>query len=219
MGRIWWLWLPLGFLTIQFIADRSLPQDILVPLHSENGPYEMLQFFVIAAALVLALKTLVQMDRKKNKWLTCWIGLAAVCCFYVAGEEISWGQHMMEWGTPEFWAGLNDQNETNLHNTSSWLDQKPRLLLEIGVLFAGIIIPLLQKYKPSLVPERFNQIYAPSFLWVIAAICVFAKSTGKIGDLTGFNAFVRESEVVELYLYYFVFLYMITMKKRLTSEN
>src|SRR3546814_4167282 len=52
----------------------------------------------------------------------------------MAGEEASWGQHYAGWLTPDNWQALNDQGETNLHNTSSWLDQKPRTLLEIGVI-------------------------------------------------------------------------------------
>ena len=40
----------------------------------------------------------------------------ALGCFFVAGEELSWGQWIFGWGTPEALAAVNLQNETNAHN-------------------------------------------------------------------------------------------------------
>jgi len=47
------------------------------------------------------------------------LGLLAVIMFICFGEEISWGQRVLGFETPQFLAGLNAQNETNLHNI--WL--------------------------------------------------------------------------------------------------
>lgn len=41
---------------------------------------------------------------------------AAIVCFFVAGEEISWGQWIFHWQTPEALAAVNLQHETNLPN-------------------------------------------------------------------------------------------------------
>ncbi|WP_017932628.1 hypothetical protein [Robiginitomaculum antarcticum] len=43
------------------------------------------------------------------------LGLA-VASFIVAGEELSWGQWVFRWNTPEVMAEINRQNETNIHN-------------------------------------------------------------------------------------------------------
>lgn len=163
--KLWWLWLPLLILAVQAVLEISLKARVLSSLMSEDGPHELLQFVIITAALWVAVITLFKMDKTQNPYLTGWIALATLCCLYVAGEEISWGQHVLEWQTPEFWAEHNDQQETNLHNTSSWLDQKPRLILMIGVVTGGLLIPLLQKTKASLVPEKFSIIYPPP-IWV-----------------------------------------------------
>src|SRR3546814_16819658 len=80
---------------------------------------------------------------------------------YMAGEEASWGQHYAGWLTPEGWQAINDQGETNLHNTSSWLDQKPRTLLAIGVLVAGIIVPLPVRRRPANREGRFALLLPP----------------------------------------------------------
>jgi hypothetical protein len=36
--------------------------------------------------------------------------------FVCLGEEISWGQRVFDWSTPESISELNAQNETNIHN-------------------------------------------------------------------------------------------------------
>lgn len=40
----------------------------------------------------------------------------ALGCFFIMGEEISWGQRIIGWDTPESWAEMNYQQETTLHN-------------------------------------------------------------------------------------------------------
>lgn len=215
LHKIWWLWLPVIFLAFQFVLELTLPPAILAPLHSENGPHELLQFAVISAAFAAALVALAQIRLRAGKWLAGWVALAAVCCLYVAGEEISWGQHFLDWTTPEFWAAVNDQHETNLHNTSSWLDQKPRLLLEIGVITGGILLPLLQKYRPALVPARFAVIYPPPYLMPVALIGIGVKLASDIAELCDVTLFERDSEVEELYLFYFVLLYLLALRRRL----
>jgi len=77
-------------------------------------------------------------------WITGWI----LACIYFAGEEASWGQHYFRWVTPDALQGLNDQQETNFHNMSTWFDQKPRALVELGMIFAGLIVPILHRFKP-----------------------------------------------------------------------
>ncbi len=210
----WWLWLPVVFILIQAVLEITLPQPVLTSLHSENGPHELLQFFAISAAFVVALFILFKTDRKKEPLLFYWVLVAALGCFYVAAEEISWGQHFLNWHTPEFWSARNDQNETNLHNTSSWLDQKPRLLLEIGVYVGGLVIPLLRRFKPAALPKAFTVLYPPSVLWVTALICLSVKIMEKAGEAFDTVIFERVSEVHELYMFFFVFLYLLTLKKQ-----
>ncbi len=45
--------------------------------------------------------------------------LGAAACMLAAGEEISWGQCLFGWTTPDFLMGLNQQGETNIHNIYS----------------------------------------------------------------------------------------------------
>ncbi len=42
--------------------------------------------------------------------------VAGLLFFWGAGEELSWGQHILKFGTPDWLAEINGQRETNLHN-------------------------------------------------------------------------------------------------------
>jgi hypothetical protein len=222
LNKILWLWVPLLVLISKIGIELYLEHEHIDWLVGENGPYETLEAVVLVIALLIALYTLVKMP-KDNKWLVGWVSLAALCCFYVAGEEISWGQHIMNWGTPEYWLALNDQGETNFHNTTSWLDQKPRLLLSIGVYIGGLILPLMFIFKSKLLEKpalkRFEILYPTQQFMVVAGICLFIKIADKIADITDLQLFARNAESEELFLFYFVLLYLLLMKKRLVSAK
>ena len=73
--------------------------------------------------------------------------LFLIGCTYYAGEEISWGQHFFGWSTPDEWSSVNDQQETNLHNTSALFDQIPRTLLSVAALIGGVLMPVYRRFK------------------------------------------------------------------------
>jgi hypothetical protein len=208
---LWWLWVPVLFMGLQLALESILSINTLTTLHTEGGVHEIVQFLLLCAAFLVAARATFLPQLKGRLWLRGWTTLAALCCLYVAGEEMSWGQHILQWSTPDYWKQINDQQETNFHNTSSWLDQKPRLILEIGIIVGGLIFPLLQKYKPSLLPARFAVIYPAKQLWIIAGFVLFMKLADKFAP----DMFYRDSEVVEIYLFYFVLLYLIVLKRRI----
>lgn len=215
-----WLIVPVLIMIAQICIELFAPPGLLGELHSETGPHEFVEFFVLLIALFVTISALLKIQWDTQRWLGLWLLLAAVCCFYVAGEEVSWGQHFLNWSTPEYWAHINDQNETNLHNTSSWLDQKPRLILLIGVVTGGLLIPLARKFTPKMLPGRFEIIYPPTCLWVIALLALSVKVIDKIdGELKDIIIFSRASEVEELYLFYFVMLYLVALRRRIVQNQ
>lgn len=218
LNKVWWLWVPVLIMAAQLFCEFSLPDALLGAMHTEGGSHEIGEFFVLLAALVVAVWTFFSSALKGRSWLRAWVALASLCCFYVAGEEMSWGQHILHWSTPEYWQHINDQQETNLHNTSSWLDQKPRLLLEIGVLFGGIVFPLLRRFKPGWLPVKFEIIYPASFMCVTALFILAIKITDKLDNHQAIRVFYRPSEVVELYLFYFVLLYLVVLRRRILQR-
>ena len=214
---IWWLWIPVVALAVQLMLEAFADPASLPAMHSESGPHELLQFLIITAAFLIS-ATMLLKAYKYSPWLGVWVGIACVCSLYVAGEEMSWGQHILEWNTPEYWMALNDQGETNFHNTSSWLDQKPRVLLEIGVVIGGLLIPFFMKLMPALLPQRFTMIYPTWHVSVTAGIFLLLKITDKMEDVD-VKIFERVSEVQELYLFYFVLLYLVVLRQRILKSS
>ena len=220
IDMLWWLGLPLFFMLGQIAIEIFVPPILKPALHSEWGPHETLQTLFIALAFLVAVCTLPKIDWKKDRPLGLWIALAALCCFYVAGEEISWGQQILNWDTPAYWSTLNDQNETNLHNTSAWLDQKPRLLLFLGIVVGGLVVPALRRWKPSALPSKFAMIYPPDCLVAPALGVAVPYLLQEIAEhFLGRGLFHRVSELQELFMYYFVFLYLVSLRLRVISQE
>lgn len=79
------------------------------------------------------------------------------------------------------------------------------------MLVGGILLPLARRYRPHWLPARFDLIYPPSYLWVVASCALLCKLEDKFIESLGFRGFVRVSEVIELYLYWFIMLYLFHM--------
>ena len=99
-----------------------LGDEVTYRLSREDGLIENLGafFFLTAAGLFLASyfqssgpgKGMVTLRSKKNiSYL-----LLAILFFVGFGEEISWGQRIIGWETPQFMQEINRQRETTLHN-------------------------------------------------------------------------------------------------------
>ncbi|MGE4312822.1 MAG: hypothetical protein AB7E85_00950 [Pseudobdellovibrionaceae bacterium] len=213
----WWLVLPVVIFIVQLVLEVTLSKEAINNMVSENGFHEIFQAIVSFLAAFTAGLLLLRRDVRKDKMLFVWIGIAFLGSVYITGEEISWGQWFFNWATPEGWAQYNDQGETNLHNTSSWLDQKPRLLLEIGVIVGGILIPLSRYFKLNILPARFDIFYPLNCMLPIAFIGEAGKILDVVSEAMDHKVFVRYSEIHELYLFGFVLLYLIVLKRRLTS--
>lgn len=216
LSPIFWLWIPVIAMVIQTIMEITIPSDLLSRLHSENGPHELIEFFLLVFGFFVCLHYFFR-AKTKTKLLNFWFGLATLCCFYVAGEEISWGQHVWDWATPDYWSDVNDQGETNLHNTSSWFDQKPRLILLIGIIFGGLVAPILKKKNILRLPENLDFLMPSPKLSVIAFLVFIPQILEKTFEAFDVIIFVRFSEVQELYMFYFVLLYLMMLRQKVTK--
>ena len=218
MTRFWFIWLPLLVLGAQCVMEFTRTSAELAVLMSENGPIELAQWIVITGAFLVSLATLCKVRPVRHPWLFGWVLTAALACLYISGEEVSWGQHFMNWDTPDYWKAVNDQHETNLHNTSSWLDQKPRLILMVGITLGGIIFPLLQKFRPGTLPEKFAIIYPSPKLMVVALLVMGPYLVQEVTEhAADFKIFERVSEVQELYMFYFILLYIVMLRRKVAT--
>ena len=208
--RLWTLWLPLGAAIVLALLGTLAPGFYDAWMNDEQGVVELGQWLALLAAVVVAARLLARPEVRRRPALLAWVALAGLACFYVAGEEVSWGQHLLQWNTPEYWRAVNDQQETNLHNTSSWFDQKPRTLLELGVIVGGLLAPLLRRLRPGLF-RGLVDLLAPTAATVpIALVAEFAGLAKRLE----LNVFFRPSEIQELYFYIFAFAYLAVIGRR-----
>lgn len=210
------------------IAAADMTTAIFLPnfyvgyMTGELGIVENLQAFVLLAGLLFTLWMLAQ-KRLFPAYVRPWLGMMAICYVYLLGEEISWGQHYMGW-TAEGWFALNnDQLETNVHNTSSWFDQKPRGLILIGVFLGGVLHPLLHRWRGR---GLFDKPWwmAPTFVLLPLALITLLVQLPETIEKTNLLPFslmianLRFSELQELLLYSYFLAYLLLLRERLMPK-
>lgn len=210
--------LPVIFIMGLVFVETSMPLDQKKYFYSEFGILEIVHELGLLLSICLAIWLLLNLNAAQPRWLKIWLGLAFIGCFYSLGEEISWGQTFFNWQTPETWARLNGQEETNLHNMSHLLNQLPKAILEIGVLIGGIIIPALQKWAPHKLPAQFSAAYPLSPVVFTALIALGIKLL-EIPVRFDYEIFLRKSEVMETALFYFVLVYLISLVLKWRQEG
>lgn len=216
-----WLWL--GFpplLLLILIPVRIIDREAYrIWIDGEMGLIELATPLLAFAGAVCGLLLLRSLWRQGPNKMMVWVALHTLACIYFGGEEISWGQHLFGWNTPESIAQLNDQGETNLHNMSSWFDQKPRLVLELWILVGGILIPLLGVREQ----RRLSANVVSSWVWptveclptaVLAILVRLPERLKDVFDLEALPYEIRYSEPQEYYFALFLLLYLLALRRR-----
>lgn len=215
----WWCGIPLamlaGVLVIHY-ADPDFYREHILP--EGFGFLELAQFCFALAAAVLCFHALGFKIVKESRLLWFVVLFFALAAFYIAGEEHSWGQHFFNWNTPSYWSDINRQQETNLHNTSAWFNQRPKLVFNTAMFIGGLLVPLIQLWtgpfrRPLLALLTPALAIAPA-----AAIALAFKIVDDLGkSVVGTPLFTRPSEVVETFQYLYMLYYVIVLRRRLLA--
>lgn len=193
---------------------------------ANTGLIEHLTVAVLVPGIIAAIYTLIRFRRLlPTGWAQLWLLLWTLACIYFAGEECSWGQWYLEFETPEELTGLNDQGEFNLHNMSSWLDQKPRTLVEVFVIVAGFLMPLVLHFKrdsgedqnDGFVGKHLPWTLAPAMCWAAAGV-FFVQRIAKVADNAWLDR-IGTSEFRELGVAWFLTLYLLSYWLRLRTVH
>ena len=137
---------------------------------------EFSQFLIMIAAFAMAVRLLFRPFVRRRPLVLAVTIIAALSSLFIAGEEMSWGHHFFHWNTPEYWAAVNVDDETNLHKTYDIFDKIPRVRLELGVLIGGILIPAAAWFRPQIRASRFALFFPAAGLcrprcWRSASSC------------------------------------------------
>ena len=200
-------------------------------LWKEGNFVENLQAFLLFFSILLIFFIA---KKIKNKNITIYYFLILQCggLIFFLGEEISWGQHIFHWESPEIFLKNNKQEETNLHNISNLLNEYPRSLVLLWCSFSSIAIIIASKFykidklKYLVVCPNNKIIYVSLLLilFVLPDLIVdkFDMNPGHLKDpklalfydQISFN-FLRLSELHELIFSFYFFVYSLMLKEKI----
>jgi hypothetical protein len=202
------LLIGLAYTGITWFIPVVLPADTAFMLIDEDGIIEYVGAFCffMAAVLffVLFLKSKTGNDlfifrTRKN---IIYLGLAAILLFG-AGEEISWGQRILDFETPDALREINIQEEFTLHNLPLFDTANIDSLLRANRLFImfwfsfAIMVPvaaLLHERLRELI-ERVNIPITPLLLGAMFPVnYVLSKVYGRIGIDVDSMTEIRETQ-------------------------
>ncbi len=220
-----WLWFPPLLAVIVIGVKLYSPALYDRFIEGEIGLTELATPLVALIGVWFGVKTVLLARGRVPPLFLVWLICTTLGCFYFAGEELSWGQQLFKWDTPEEIAALNDQQETNFHNMSSWFDQKPRLLLELWVLFGGIVVPL-RRLMGKLSRHARGSFY--DWFWPgleclpTALLAIAIKLPERYKKVMGIQSLpfeIRWSEPQEYYFALFLLIYLLAVRARLQRET
>jgi hypothetical protein len=146
---LWAVFPPLTLLLLVFLAftTQELFQQMMAK-DIDGGIVEHATVVILLPGIAAGFAAFFRYRKKlPDLWLGWWVLVWTLACIYFAGEEISWGQWFFQWQSPEVFQKLNSQKETNLHNITPWLFQKPQALVEIWIFWGGIVMPIWGRFK------------------------------------------------------------------------
>lgn len=117
----------------------------------EDGLLEWIQFILFSLSTVLAI--ILAFKFRRDKALIAIYIIIALGMFFVASEEISWGERVIEIGNieiiPEHLMERNVQGETNFHNIDTFDSKVGYIYTVIGMwgVLSGLFLKMLKKCK------------------------------------------------------------------------
>ena len=139
-------------------------------LIKEDGIFENFQTVLYFLAAVFAFLTSVKLIIDKKRILSVFFILLAGGLFFIAGEEISWGQRIFNLETPTIIDNINRQNELTIHNIKYVQSKIDYMYMIIGLLgaFSGL---LAKKFFPNFYKKY--EIAFPSLILIFYFLAAF----------------------------------------------
>lgn len=179
---LFWVGSLTGLFMIIFFALIGRPkQEGLLEIFEET--------ILLAASLIMFFAGL-----KAPRKISVRLFLIALVLFLMYGEEISWGQRLLKFGSPEFFTENNYQGEMNLHN---FFNPIYDLVYKTFGLTFFVVLVLLWFFKKEQKNSLVNLFLPPrslSFLIFMAVCSTFGNR-----------------EFFETLFYFFIFLYSLRM--------
>lgn len=156
--RLFWLPIVASLIVLACAFNRELFRWLL----QEDGPVEWLTALAFAGAGIVALKIGLRQLGRNRRWQGILFGLVALTMFFAAGEEVSWGQRLFGWDTPDELIEINDQNETTLHNIGGFLLVTNAVMLLVG-LYGSVAYLANRRLRVERFWDLADYLFVPPF--------------------------------------------------------
>lgn len=123
------------------VVAATVPfRDFYLWLVEEDSLIEWMQFGCLVGAIVFLVVITSRLLQRRHVGMAALYGAVALGVLFLTGEEISWGQRIFGWGTPEALQEVNRQGETTVHNIRGVQEFVPYAML-LASLY-GTCVPL-----------------------------------------------------------------------------
>lgn len=125
------------------MAESLLSSATIWFVNREDGLIETASAVLLLIASLLSLRIALRArPGSPRKWMHA---LLALVFFVMCGEEISWGQRILGFGTPEIVTAHNIQGEVNFHNLFGYFFDH---LFMLAFFTWGVVVPVLYRVSP-----------------------------------------------------------------------
>lgn len=172
----------LGLLMVTGLYFFAQSEDVNLRIQEEDGLLEYLTALFFMGAGVIFLHAMISEKSKVREKLSDYriiLILLGILCIFAGLEEISFGQRLIGWDSPEYFEDNSSQEETDFHNFEG-------LSLVFGVaamalILYGVIVPygfwkIPKKFSWFRKPFGISMIYPPiqcSLFLAIGILCIF----------------------------------------------
>ncbi|MEX0895773.1 MAG: hypothetical protein WDZ94_02420 [Patescibacteria group bacterium] len=195
--------LPLWLLSVSYLVSL-LPFDAFASYSQEDGVIENIQVVVLVVTVFVCFRKAAAWFTQSKKLQATFFALLASGFLLLALEEISWGQRIFGWQTPESLAAVNVQNETTIHNIG--ILNQLQLVGYLLISGAGLLFSASKNMRRWQVRDYFWYPH-PGSIVLFSCIFVF------YSYFTFFNESVHQwTEMFELLLYVSLFFWILNDK-------
>ena len=199
-----------------YVPDWRSTYSIII---REDGPIEYSTVIVYLAAFIVSVNIL-RFFKNDKKFFVLFL-VFSIGFFIIAMEEISWGQRILGFNTPD-WFPESSQHETNLHNLDSLIQFRHASMMSASLFGtkAWLVLPQIQKkfsvfsektYRTILrvvIPSKYLMGY---FFPVFIVFFIFDISSSTIFNFEyRINFILYESEPFELLLSIGILIFVLT---------
>jgi len=132
-----------SFLLFSVFLSRINHDAFRYQLVAEDGLVESITALSLFCVMLICIYRIVKLRRSRSLVFLSMTGFIALTGLFGAGEEISWGQRIFGWQTPEYFLEHNKQEETGLHNLIIEINGKKlsinKIIFGTGLAFAMLI--------------------------------------------------------------------------------